>query len=191
MGIQERLQWFFFIKHFAFLCHGHDKMVKIATVTFFYNFFIIFYAPISQLKTLQHTPQYPTRKTNLEGKDGLITPHYLKRNCIFKIKTQQEYNKLTLHDFKHFIKYILPKFASNWFIHTISPARYRTLHWGALMLSHGPATLSPHSHDSEPQLLFTTTILQCVAALSIIAALTDHTRTISHPQSPMTCCPTI
>ena len=84
------------------------KWSKIATVTFFYNFFIIFYAPISQLKTLQHTPQYPTRKTNLEGKDGLITPHYLKRNCIFKIKTQQEYNKLTLHDFKHFIKYILP-----------------------------------------------------------------------------------
>ena len=78
-----------------------------------------------------------------------------------------------------------PTFASNWFIHTISPARYRTLHWGALMLSHGPATLSPHSHDSEPQLLFSTTILQCVVALSIIAALTDHTHTISHPQSPV------
>ena len=108
MGIQERLQWFFFIKHFAFLCHGHDKMVKNRDSDIFYNFFIIFYAPISQLKTLQHTPQYATRKTNLEGKDGLITPHYLKRNCIFKIKTQQEYNKLTLHDFKHFIKYILP-----------------------------------------------------------------------------------
>ena len=29
MGIQERLQWFFLIKHFAFLCHGHVKMVKI------------------------------------------------------------------------------------------------------------------------------------------------------------------
>ena len=53
------------------------------------------------------------------------------------------------------------------------------------MLSHGPATLSPHSHDSEPQLLFSTTILQCVVALSIIAALTDHTHTISHPQSPV------
>ena len=39
MGIQERLQWFFLIKHFAFLCHGHDKMVKIAIVTFFYSFF--------------------------------------------------------------------------------------------------------------------------------------------------------
>ena len=46
-------------------------------------------------------------------------------------------------------------FQTDFCIH-ISPARYRSLHWGALMLSHGPAhhtrTTANHIADALPQL---------------------------------------
>ena len=52
-------------------------------------------------------------------------------------------------------------FQTDLFIH-ISPARYRSLHWGALMLSHGPAhhtrTTANHIADPLSQLCHSPTI---------------------------------